>query len=238
MKKVELSTTVDDEMLERLVDGQLSGDRYRAVLRALDESSDGWRKCAIAFLQEQALTQELRSLSHSGFRLNSEAPATESGRGMSSESPRLAQPEIVQSHGSMWRLAGILNALSLAACLLVAFTVGWFGAGMRDSRSDGIGSRGGSPAHMANMASSPGESGSGQSRLDPTIVDTTRFVLDSQEAFVPIDRRVPQQLLELERLGMVQIETIDGIVPFKLEDGRAAVIPVQNFRVKPVWFAY
>jgi hypothetical protein len=45
--------------LERLVDGRLSPDEYRQLLIRIDHHPDGWRKCAMAFLEEQALKNEL-----------------------------------------------------------------------------------------------------------------------------------------------------------------------------------
>ena len=45
--------------LDRLVDGELSAQEYRALLAALDEEPDSWRRCAMAFLEAQTLGQEL-----------------------------------------------------------------------------------------------------------------------------------------------------------------------------------
>lgn len=45
--------------LERLVDGRLSQDEYRQLLIRIEHHPDGWRKCAMAFLEEQALKDEL-----------------------------------------------------------------------------------------------------------------------------------------------------------------------------------
>ena len=40
--------------LDRLVDGEVSGEEYREILRALERHPDQWRRCAHAFLQAQA----------------------------------------------------------------------------------------------------------------------------------------------------------------------------------------
>lgn len=50
----------DDVLLDRLVDGELSNPERTALLRALDQSPDGWRRCAIAFLESQELRTALR----------------------------------------------------------------------------------------------------------------------------------------------------------------------------------
>ncbi len=48
--------------LERLVDGQLSPTDYRQLLQRLDFEPDGWRRCGLAFLEQQALQQELSAV--------------------------------------------------------------------------------------------------------------------------------------------------------------------------------
>ena len=53
---------VDENLIDSLVSGQLTGEQYRAALRALDAKPAKWRDCALAFLEEQALQTELRAL--------------------------------------------------------------------------------------------------------------------------------------------------------------------------------
>lgn len=48
--------------LDRLVDGELQGEAYRDLLRRLDRSDEGWKQCALAFLEAQALRKELAGL--------------------------------------------------------------------------------------------------------------------------------------------------------------------------------
>lgn len=52
----------DSRQLDRLVDGELASDEYRALLATLDEEPDGWRRCAMAFLEAQAWRRELGQL--------------------------------------------------------------------------------------------------------------------------------------------------------------------------------
>src|SRR5262245_7197050 len=44
----------DDVLFDRLVDGELSADERRHFLTSLDDRPDGWRRCAIAFLEAQS----------------------------------------------------------------------------------------------------------------------------------------------------------------------------------------
>lgn len=48
--------------LDRLVDGELTPDEYRALLQTIEMHPDGWRRCALAFLEAQAWGQELTGL--------------------------------------------------------------------------------------------------------------------------------------------------------------------------------
>src|SRR5437870_4163091 len=45
--------------IERLVDGELSSEEYCGLLATLEEQPGGWRRCALAFLEAQALALEL-----------------------------------------------------------------------------------------------------------------------------------------------------------------------------------
>jgi len=49
----------NDQLLDMLVDGELSESQRREVLRGLDQAPDGWRRCALAFLEAQCWKKEL-----------------------------------------------------------------------------------------------------------------------------------------------------------------------------------
>ncbi|MGE0757872.1 MAG: anti-sigma factor [Pirellulaceae bacterium] len=51
--------TIDDALLDRLADGELSPVEYRRVLQWCEQHPDGWRRCASAFLEAQAWRGEL-----------------------------------------------------------------------------------------------------------------------------------------------------------------------------------
>lgn len=50
------------ELIDKLVDGELREDDYRNVLQIIDQKPEGWRDCALAFLEAQALQKELGTL--------------------------------------------------------------------------------------------------------------------------------------------------------------------------------
>src|SRR5689334_2848530 len=95
----------NDPRLNRLIDGELSPTEYRAFLSALDDEPGGWRRCALALLESQALSDELIDL-----RRTLDSPANVS-----------ANNRIVLTHP-----AGVspLSLLAIAASFFVAFALG------------------------------------------------------------------------------------------------------------------
>ena len=58
-------TTMDDRndrRLDLLVDGELDENDRRELLRGLDREPDGWRRCAMAFLEAQTWKQALGAI--------------------------------------------------------------------------------------------------------------------------------------------------------------------------------
>jgi hypothetical protein len=55
-------SSIDWQELDCLVDGRLDDESYRDLLRQIDADPDGWKQCALAFLEHQALTRELSVL--------------------------------------------------------------------------------------------------------------------------------------------------------------------------------
>jgi hypothetical protein len=52
----------DALLIDRLVDGELSGDERRHLLASLEAQPDGWRRCALAFVEAQAWRSTMGSM--------------------------------------------------------------------------------------------------------------------------------------------------------------------------------
>ena len=102
----------DDVLFDRLVDGELSAIERRELLASLDDRPDGWRRCALAFLEAQSIRGEMRRLVDAAAH-----PAT------LSETLALAGATAPMSRWRRSRLA--CASLAMAASLLVAFGLGW-----------------------------------------------------------------------------------------------------------------
>jgi hypothetical protein len=51
--------------LEALVDGELPEPQYANLLSRLDQATDGWKLCALSFLEHQAMEREVRTFTRS-----------------------------------------------------------------------------------------------------------------------------------------------------------------------------
>jgi hypothetical protein len=101
----------NDEMLDRLVDGELSSAERQQMLTALEARPDGWRRCALAFLEAQSWGGEMRRLVSDAADRDRDQPVVTLASAESSGSPRRSS-------------AGAGAWMSVAAAVLVAFGLG------------------------------------------------------------------------------------------------------------------
>ena len=232
----EFNLQIDDQTLDELVTGSLHGERYRSVLQALEARPHLWRKCAIAFLQEQALTQDLKALSQGDIDWTSElrnSVGKAATQRVLQEKP--ARPSL-EKHAKLWHRIG-----ALAALLVVSFSIGWMGAGLRSSGGGNNDSNSSTSTQAGilgggTLPSLAGSQANGPANHVSRSIPSSSSLANSD--ILPIDLQVPPQLLELERAGRIRIETYDAIMRVQLDDGSSAIVPVQQFRVVPVIFAY
>lgn len=311
------------DRIDQLVCGSLRGAAYREALQWLDANPHYWRDCALAFLQEQAIEQELQAMAHESLdchrslktcstkgltrdlpnSIATAKPKPENGQPDSMESTILHGPaqSVASGNGmqqsflghlasnsqvsSKARFAPAAKLLGVAALLLLSFGVGWMTSGYDnratlDSRSllshsdpmakDSLGN----PEH--HLADSRTQSGGltgwdAESNYDQTYaksanssngrngmrnVNTTDsdshyswaisdsmlrnnpdLVGNLSRRLLPIDQEIPRELLELERLGRVRIETSSSLMPIDQENG-TVLVPVQQYQIVPVVFSY
>jgi hypothetical protein len=100
----------DDVLFDRLVDGELSTDERGRLLASLDDRADGWRRCALAFLEAQSWGGALKAYAATpDAPLAQPSPPPVSIVPLERQSPR--------NSAAAW--------LVIAASLLVAFGLGW-----------------------------------------------------------------------------------------------------------------
>ena len=94
------------QWLERLVDGELTDDAQRQLLLAMDAQPDAWRRCALAFVEAQALRRDLRgAVSQNDAAIDGSRSAVE----------KRAAPRFLP-YRFQW--------MAMAASLIAAFVVG------------------------------------------------------------------------------------------------------------------
>lgn len=119
MKNWSDNSSIDWQELDRLVDGRLEDAAYRELLCQIDADPNGWKQCALAFLEHQALEKELTALQNDPstqllacmgeFKATPEAIPTVS-----------KTPSLTQSDRSGW----MVGWASMALCILCGLAVG------------------------------------------------------------------------------------------------------------------
>jgi hypothetical protein len=230
----------DDARFDRLVDGELSADEYRALVASLDDEPGGWRHCALAFLESQALAGELSSVRR-GMTLGDD------GGNVPAAAP-VGKGHAQQRGPSSFRLT---TFLAIAASFLVAFGLGiaaprWFGGtgGPTVAKNPH-----GSATEMA-----AGTNSSNQPRHESfKPIGNVRLVVDGPGGDSTAVGDVPyydlpgsveqwlaneQPSLSPEVLQTLQnrghnIERQVEYVPVLLDDGRQVIVPIERYQIRP-----
>ncbi len=92
-------------LLDRLVDDELSASERERLLASI-EQQNGWRDCALAFLENQTWRREMKSLVRPSIQEKTLPPAD-------------TRPDARQADSR------VLSFMALAAGLLIAFSLGW-----------------------------------------------------------------------------------------------------------------
>lgn len=194
-----------ERQLYRLADGELPAEERRQFLRQLDELPGGWRRCALAFLENQAFNVDFPA-----------AMAT-------TESASKAVPP----RHSRW----LTWSLAVAASWLAMFTLGgiWQGwnrsTGPRDTRPVGL------PPAVERMLVREQWNGETQ-RERPSSPTPESFarppriatdLLPETELFET--ELLPPDILERFRQQGLEPKVLDSYLPVQLNDGRRLIIP-------------
>jgi hypothetical protein len=219
------SGSADEGRFERLVDGELSAEEYRALLAALDEEPGAWRRCALAFLEHQALAGELRGISR--FAESSERVS-------------------LRPADKSWGLSPTLFAVAVS--FLFAFGLGvvaprFFFPREQEFVSDG------------NLMEKPmlavdKADGSGREHRTLRPVGNLRLIMDGSTdgGQVPVYEAVGEieqylaadnpplgpELIELLRQRGYHVLHEQQYFPAATDDGRQIIVPVEGYQITPV----
>ncbi|NOX56518.1 MAG: hypothetical protein GXP27_19160 [Planctomycetes bacterium] len=251
--------------IDRLVDGELDEQHERALLARLDRTPDGWRRCALAFLEARAWRRDMGRLI---------------------QAAHTDDAALVRSRPARKPVWHTTRLLAVCASWLVAFGLGaglmWLTDASRSptpssrttirraepvaaahtaqtptSRSQRAETQDRQPGPVAarskqfdtaedqavKKTATPSEAGSlrllVQHRSGETeVLDVPVVdVLNAEELWRSQQRTAAERLRErLERLGH-RVRTQRWLIPVPLRDGRQLVLPVEELDVQPTRFA-
>jgi anti-sigma factor RsiW len=219
----------DDILFDRLVDGELSADERRTLLASLDTRADGWRKCALAFLEAQSWRNEVKSLA---ARPNA-ATATKS-----------AAPSVLPKR-TRFRTAA--QWLALAAGLLVAFELGTLDRGpapqqvvdgsvkTNEQLADTLPAAGAA----APNAAKPGDALNLWVRDDAGELRRVRVPLVDASSLgyeygLEFQTGVPDDVRSRLQDHGYSVQSKRQYAPMWLDNGRQMIVPVEDTRIVPV----
>jgi hypothetical protein len=113
------------ELIDRMVDGGLTPAQLRRAVRELDSTPDGWRQCALSFIEAQTWGEAFRNLN--GTILES-TPTPESSDCSTPAMTSILRP--IPTSGVISR-RWIGDALA-AGIAIIAFSLGWLVHGVRN----------------------------------------------------------------------------------------------------------
>ncbi len=243
---------INDNLLDELVCGGLSRERLRAIIESLEAKPENWRACALAFLQEQAIAEELTAISQSNVNWESVSwdiagknaqdhsiPDVDNATEAATNSD--SSKHVVKSNSKLDGLLRLQKITSMAALVLISFSIGWLGKQFVLPQSDG------QTQTQAGVTSDPGPQQSLAAKQDsPDAPPPGQFIPDAQYAgraglepqVYRLDTALPAEFEALQRSGRVELKTTESMVPFQLEDGSTALVPVQQVRIVPRGFSF
>lgn len=244
----------DDELVDRLVDGELSEEERLAVLSALPRDAELCRRVALAFLEAQVWARSLKKELargrpyEAGPDVSREFSHRESGdRGPSSEAgDRMARAGAAGNlRGLRSRLlAKIGPVLGMTASFLVGVGVAWWG--LTQAWKTG----GTSPLSEHPVAAAPEDGKSTSLVGTPYPIQMVTFPVSVESngnvtaLEVPVltppegspfivwpDSVLPAQVLESLRRGGHTVKQQRHFVPVSLPDGRQSIVPIDQVEI-------
>jgi hypothetical protein len=196
----------DDRLIDRLVDGELPDAERRQLLLRLEAEPDGWRRCALAFLEAQSWREAFTPLA-------SPAPPVPRTRPAARPNPEGSRP------GS-WRPVARLTGL--AAGFAAAFVLGW---ALRGKPAEPT------PHFPVAQGEASAPAVAAQAPPSAPADGPTREPQPPRPAQPPA--RLDSVVKQWEQRGY-QAETQKRLISMELKDGRKVDVPVQEVRLRYV----
>ncbi len=222
----------DDALLDRLVDGELTGSERRQLLGSLDKRPEGWRRCAMAFLEAQSWREELGQVARGS---HSEAKEPKSP---ASPVPQLPGRKSHWAAGAKW--------LALAASLLLAFGLGMMQRERGNSVAVDISNPGGQLARVSPPANSAAPNGAAPDdaltlfvkdsggRMQPVRVPLVDASTLDKQLGVQFQTGMPDDIRNQLKDSGYTVKSKRQYAPLWFENGRPMIVPVEDTKIVPV----
>jgi len=223
----------EEILLDRLVDGELTGSERRQLLESFDKRPEGWRRCALAFLEAQSWREEMGQVA----------------RGLVSEAkePKSPASSVAPNRKSSWSAA---TWLAMAASLLVAFGLGW----IQHERGHSIAVNSPNPSGQIASVTPPSNSSPKQGtkpsdavtffvrddggRMQPVRVPLVDANTLDKELGVTFQTGVPDDVRNQLKDNGYTVNSKRQYAPLWLENGRPMILPVEDTNIIPASNVY
>jgi hypothetical protein len=111
MTKLDVINPLNDDLIDQIVDGSLTPTQLRGAIDLLDREPDGWKRCALAFLEDHCWRESLR--------LVGEPKSTSFTAELTSFTPSNVHPSRI-------RRPWLARAVAVSA-VAASFALGWLG---------------------------------------------------------------------------------------------------------------
>jgi anti-sigma-K factor RskA len=231
----DLLTPDDVRMLDRLVDGELNETERRALLLRLEHSPDGWRRCALAFLEAQA------------WRLEARAVVAEPAPPIVRRNETADGAHSVQSASAVrkaWNGLSVWIPTVMAACVLATVVYVQFGgpenrAGDRPVvqfqnpqapiATPGYETAAARSGERLRLVVAPGPGGE-QRIVEVPLLEPERV---NPEMMSQVGMQLPSEVVRMLEQNGNRVIREQRLMPITLKDGRRAVVPVEQVEIRP-----
>lgn len=235
----EVLTPDDIRLLDRLVDGELNETERRNLLLRLEHSHDGWRRCALAFLEAQAWKLEARAV------VAEPAPSVKPTI-VQAATPQPAELPSVQPASvarKTWNGLSLWMPTVLAAGILVAVVYPQWGGRFTKNTFEpvaktepaqvsgpGVAPVGGRGAENLQLVVAPGPNGE-RRVVDVPLIEPEKM---NAELFGHAATQLPPDVVKILEQNGNRVVRQQRLMPVRLGDGRTVVVPVEQVEIRPL----
>jgi hypothetical protein len=213
--------------LDRLVDGELNETDRRELLLQFEREPEGWRRCALAFLEAQCWKQELGLM-----RRSPEAAATEAA-------PVSADAVTVRKASSgraPWR-QHLATALTMGACFLIALFIGLNFRGINTGPAHGpenssaVATKADAPLNGAQSAEEVVEIDRADGKSESLHIPRARHEVPVQNVAEQGPDAIPPAVKEAFQRSGHEVVQERQVVPVQMNNGRQLMVPVDHVQI-------